>query len=98
MNNTIRLDHDSVKEKLSKIGVYIKDTKSGQYKNLDDVLMDISKAFKDLTNKNKKETDKNIIKQREDTIDDICSTLAGGYGLRDKTRNKYALRSLLFKL
>lgn len=98
MNDTIRLDHDNVKEKLNKIGVSIIDKENGNYRNLDNVLMDIAKAFKKLMDKNKKETNKNIIKEREDTIDDICSTLAGGDGIRDKTKNKYALKSCLLNL
>lgn len=89
---------NDIKEKLKEIGVEVLDNTTGEFRSFEDVMAGISKAFKDLIEKNKTETDKDIIKQREDIIDNICYDLAGGIGIRDKTKNKNELKALLFKL
>jgi hypothetical protein len=83
---------NNVQEKLKEIGVSITDEKTGGYRGLEEVMIDIAKAFKDLRNKNKTEVNKNIIKERENLIDDICLSLANG------EKDKGTVKSLLFKL
>lgn len=89
---------NDIQEKLKEIGVEVIDKTTGEFRSFEEVMGNISKAFKDLMEKNKTETDDNIVKQREDTIDNICFDLAGGIGIRDKTKNKNELKTLLFKL
>jgi ClpP class serine protease len=89
---------NNVKETLDKLGVTITDDKTGEYRPLEDILMDVANAFKEFKTKNKAETDESIIKNRESLIDDVCLSLAGGVGIRDKIKNKNQLKALLFKL
>jgi hypothetical protein len=89
---------NSIQENLSKIGVSLINSNTGKYRSLEDVMIDVAKAFNDLKIKNKTETNQDIIKEREKLIDDTCYALAGGFGIRDKTKNKYEIKSLLLKL
>lgn len=91
--NTLNLSLDSCEEKLRNIGVTIKNER-GQYRCFDNVIKDISKVFKDFINKNRVETDRQIMQDREDIINDICASLVGSKGIR-KMSDRYMIKELL---
>ena len=81
-----------IQKKINELGVSIIDRKTGEFRSLQDIMIDVAKVFKDFRNQNKTETNQSIIKEREAIIDDICLSFARS------EKDKDIVKALLFKL